>query len=192
MIALDIEDVNVNECFAVKLRNLFNLNDFLYSFLFGFVPSLADIVTDFTFTSRLAENSSIQIAQGWARIRIARYSYLFLRLVEEGEDLLAGLSYISITFPAIQLVIILSVNRLAKTNNQMTKSIVIIFSFIGEHLVHIKDYACFINSWQKNIPLTFLPTSILHPSYIHPTSALWCINVEGKLQAFVHLCLWCS
>ena len=64
MIALDIEDVNVNECFAVKLRNLFNLNDFLYSFLFGFVPSLADIVTDFTFTSRLAKNSFILIAQG--------------------------------------------------------------------------------------------------------------------------------
>ena len=144
MIALDIEDVNVNECFAVKLRNLFNLNDFLYSFLFGFVPSLADIVTDFTFTSRLAKNSFILIAQGWAGILIASYSCLFLRLVEDGEDLLAGLSYIFITAPAHQLVITLSVNRLAKTNNQMTKSIIIISSFIGEHPFHLKDYASFI------------------------------------------------
>ena len=92
---------------------------------------------------------------------------------------MAGLSYIFITFPALQLVITLSVNRLAKTNNQMTKSIVIISSFIGEHLVHIKDYACFINSWQKNIPLTFLPKSSLHQLY----------DAEMLKANYRHLCI---
>ena len=77
MIVLDIEDVNVNECFAVKLRNLFNLNDFLYSFLFGFVPSLADIVTDFTFTSRLAKIFFILVTFPYRKLIISQQARVF-------------------------------------------------------------------------------------------------------------------
>ena len=39
--------------FAVKIKSNFVLDDFFYSFLFGFLPSAFDIATDFTFASRL-------------------------------------------------------------------------------------------------------------------------------------------
>ena len=41
------------EGFAVKIKSNFVLDDFCYSFLFGFLPSAFDIATDFTFASRL-------------------------------------------------------------------------------------------------------------------------------------------
>ena len=36
-----------------KVARLFNLDDFLYSFFFGLLPSLVDIATDFSFAARL-------------------------------------------------------------------------------------------------------------------------------------------
>ena len=46
------------EGFAVKIKSNFVLDDFCYSFLFGFLPSAFDIATDFTFASRLLELAS--------------------------------------------------------------------------------------------------------------------------------------
>ena len=46
------------EGFPVKIISNFVLDDFFYSFLFGFLPSAFDIATDFTFASRLLELAS--------------------------------------------------------------------------------------------------------------------------------------
>ena len=40
-----------------KFGRLFNLDDFLYSFFFGLLPSLMDITTDFSFADRLRQNT---------------------------------------------------------------------------------------------------------------------------------------
>ena len=55
------------------------------------------------------------------------------RLAELGEDLLAGLSYMFITLPALDLAHVLLVKKLAKVNNLRTKMIVYASTFIGEH-----------------------------------------------------------
>ena len=41
------------ERFYQKIARLFNPSDFLYSFFLGFIPSLLDITTDFSFADRL-------------------------------------------------------------------------------------------------------------------------------------------
>ena len=56
------------------------------------------------------------------------------RLAEKGEDLLAGLSYLFITIPALDLAHVLLVKKLAKANTLSTKMIVYASTFIGEHL----------------------------------------------------------
>ena len=40
-----------------KVARFFNLDDFLYSFFFGLLPSLMDITTDFSFADRLRQNT---------------------------------------------------------------------------------------------------------------------------------------
>ena len=58
----------------------------------------------------------------------------FFRLAEKGENLLAGLSYMFITVPALDLAHVLLVKKLAKANTLRTKMIVYASTFIGEHL----------------------------------------------------------
>ena len=54
------------------------------------------------------------------------------RLAELGEDHLAGLSYMFITLPALDLAHVLLVKKLAKANNLRTKMIVYASTFIGK------------------------------------------------------------
>ena len=44
------------ERFYQKIARLFNPSDFLYSFFLGFIPSLLDITTDFSFADRLQKS----------------------------------------------------------------------------------------------------------------------------------------
>ena len=53
-------------------------------------------------------------------------------MAEKGEDLLAGLSYMFITLPALDLAHVLLVKKLAKANNLRTKMIVYASTFIGK------------------------------------------------------------
>ena len=79
-----------------KVGRLFNLDDFLYSFFFGLLPSLMDIATDFSFADRLRQNT-------WEKLIL---TMTLTRLAKEGNLTASGVAYAVIMLPGFELAIV--------------------------------------------------------------------------------------
>ena len=82
------------ERFYQKIARLFNPSDFLYSFFLGFIPSLLDITTDFSFADRLQSPKDKRMTK-----------QMLPRLAKEGELTASGLAYAVIMAPSMDIAI---------------------------------------------------------------------------------------